>query len=69
MLLRNSTPLDQWIGLVIYRCVLQGDVAVATTFHERHQELAEAVDISEEQKTANVELVKVHNQRDAPSAQ
>lgn len=31
----------------------------ATGFHERHQELALAVDVAEEQKIANAELIKV----------
>ena len=37
----------------------QGDVKTATGFHERHQELAQAVDIPEEQKKANAALINV----------
>lgn len=37
----------------------QGDVVTATNFHERHQELAAAVDIADEQKEANKSLINV----------
>lgn len=37
----------------------QGDVVTATSFHERHHELAQAVDVDEEQNIANDELIKV----------
>lgn len=36
----------------------------ATSFHERHQELAQAVDVTEEQKVANAELIKVNYRGD-----
>lgn len=39
--------------------VCQGDVVTATNFHERHQELATAVDVPEEQKEANKSLIDV----------
>lgn len=32
---------------------------MATSFHERHQELAQAVDIPEEKKVANAALIQV----------
>lgn len=37
----------------------KGDVVTATNFHERHQELATAVDVAEEQKEANKSLINV----------
>lgn len=39
--------------------IRKGDVVTATNFHERHQELATAVDIAEEQKEANKSLINV----------
>lgn len=44
---------------MIIAFVLKGDVVTATNFHERHQELATAVDIPEEQKEANKSLINV----------
>ncbi|CAN0335355.1 unnamed protein product, partial [Ectocarpus sp. 12 AP-2014] len=37
-----------------------GDVVAATNYHERHQELAIAVDIPDEQKEANKSLINVY---------
>ncbi|CAM9320202.1 unnamed protein product, partial [Sphacelaria rigidula] len=43
------------LGLVYDK---MGDVVTATSFHERHHELAQAVDVDEEQNIANDELIK-----------
>lgn len=37
----------------------QGDIDTAMGFHERHQELAKAIDVPEEQAMACAELMKV----------
>lgn len=42
----------------------KGDVVMATNFHERHQELATAVDIADEQKEANKSLINVSETRE-----
>ena len=55
-----------YVTTMCYTCVAigQGDVKTATGFHERHQELAQAVDIPEEQKKANTALINVREREE-----
>ena len=56
---RRSSDIRPLHKLCFFAPVFKGDVVTATNFHERHQELATAVDIADEQKEANKSLINV----------